>query len=229
MNAQPNPPAPADAAAAPRVLDVVSDVVCPWCYIGKRQLEEAVARLPEAERPVVRWHPFQLNPDLPDEGVERRSYLEAKFGGAENASRIYERVSAAGRTVGLALDFDRIERQPNTLAAHSLIAWAQEQAGDGADALVEALFRAYFVEGRSLADREELLRICAAAGFDADRARAMLEDPSSAARVAAMDRRARGLGIQGVPFFIVDGKVGVSGAAGADALLQAFEQARTAG
>lgn len=224
MDTAPAPP----SDSTPLTLDVVSDVVCPWCYIGKRQLEQALERLPAERRPQVRWHPFQLNPDLPAEGVDRRRYLEDKFGGPERAAQIYARVGAAGHGVGLALAFDRIERQPNTLDAHRLIDWAQRRDGQ-AEALVEALFRAYFVEGRSLAEREVLLAIAAEAGLDAQAARAELEDSASAARVAAMDRRARALGITGVPFFIVDGRIGVSGAAGADALLQAIGQACEAG
>ena len=93
----------------PETIDVISDVVCPWCYIGKRHLEAALSKLPVDERPLVRWHPFQLNPDLPAAGVDRRSYLEEKFGGAERASTIYDRVRAAGREAGLARDFDRID------------------------------------------------------------------------------------------------------------------------
>jgi predicted DsbA family dithiol-disulfide isomerase len=209
-----------------RTVDVVSDVVCPWCYIGKRQLEQAIARLPPAERPTVRWHPFQLNPDLPREGIDRRSYLEAKFGGAERAAQIYERVRQAGRGVGLELAIDRIERQPNTLDAHRLIAWAQAGGSRDASPLVEALFRAYFVEARPVGERGELARIAGEAGWDAEAARAMLDADAGAAEVAASDRRARELGIGGVPFFVFDGQVGVSGAAGADALLEALAQAR---
>jgi predicted DsbA family dithiol-disulfide isomerase len=214
-------------ASAPRTLDVVSDVVCPWCYIGKRQLEAALERMPADARPTVRWHPFQLNPDLPAEGVDRRSYLEQKFGGAERAAQIYERVRAAGRSAGLALDFDRIERQPNTLDAHRLIAWAQDELGRDAGPLVEALFRAYFVEGRSLVERESLAALAGEAGLDPQAALAMLASDEGAGRIAAADRRARALGIQGVPFFVFDGRVGVSGAAGTDALLQAWTQAAT--
>jgi predicted DsbA family dithiol-disulfide isomerase len=217
-----------DTSAPSRTVDVVSDVVCPWCYIGKRQLEEALARLPEGERPVVRWHPFQLNPDLPPEGVDRRSYLEQKFGGPERAAQIYERVKVAGRGAGLALEFDRIERQPNTLDAHRLIAWAQAHADRDPEPLVEALFRAYFVDGRFVGDRDELARIAGEAGYDAEAARAMLEGDAGAAEIADMDRRARALGIGGVPFFVFDGKVGVSGAAGADTLAQAMAQAAAA-
>jgi predicted DsbA family dithiol-disulfide isomerase len=216
-----------DTHTAPaRTVDVVSGVVCPWCYIGKRQLEAAIARLPEAERPRVRWHPFQLNPDLPPQGIDRRSYLEAKFGGAERAAQIYERVRAAGRTAGLELAIDRIERQPNTLDAHRLIAWAQADASRDADALVEALFRAYFVEGRPVGERDTLVRIAGEAGYDARAARELLESDTGLDEVREMDRHARGLGIGGVPFFVFDGRLGVSGAAGADALLDAMAQAR---
>ena len=209
-----------------RTVDVVSDVVCPWCYIGKRQLEDAIARLPEAERPVVRWHPFQLNPDLPPEGIDRRSYLEAKFGGADRAAQIYERVRAAGRGAGLELAIDRIERQPNTLDAHRLIAWAQADATRDPTALVEALFRAYFVEGRPVGERDALAALAGEAGYDAQAAREMLESDTGIDEIQAMDRHAREMGITGVPFFVFDGKLGVSGAAGADTLLDAMAQAR---
>jgi predicted DsbA family dithiol-disulfide isomerase len=215
------------STATPPTLDVVSDVVCPWCYIGKRQLEAAIERMPEAERPVVRWHPFQLNPDLPPEGIGRRSYLAQKFGGPERAAQIYERVRAAGREAGLELDFDRIEKQPNTLDAHRLIAWAQTHEVRDAEPLVEALFRAYFVEGRFIGDRGELARIAGEAGFDGAVARTMLDSDAGSTEIAAADRRARELGVSGVPFFVFDGRVGVSGAAGPEALLEAAAQART--
>jgi predicted DsbA family dithiol-disulfide isomerase len=212
----------------PETIDVVSDVVCPWCYIGKRHLEDAISKLPADQRPVVRWHPFQLNPDLPPEGIDRRRYLEDKFGGPERAAQIYERVRAAGSNAGLALDFDRIERQPNTLDAHRLIAWAQGIGGGDADALVEALFRGYFVEGRFIGDRSVLAAIAGEAGFDAAAARTMLDRDEGAAEIAEMDRHARQMGISGVPFFVFNQRVGVSGAQGGAALLEALRQSRTA-
>jgi predicted DsbA family dithiol-disulfide isomerase len=216
------------APIAADTIDVVSDVVCPWCYIGKRHLEAAIAQLPADQRPVVRWHPFQLNPDLPRAGIGRRSYLEEKFGGPERAAQIYERVKAAGRVAGLELDFDRIERQPNTLDAHRLIAWAQAEGGGDADALVEALFRAYFVEGRYVGDREVLAEIAGEAGYDAARARELLGDETGIAEIAEMDQHARQMGISGVPFFVFNQRVGVSGAQGGPALLEALAQSRTA-
>ena len=210
-------------------IDIVSDVVCPWCYIGKRRLELALARLADEEpalQPFVSWHPFQLNPDLPANGIDRRAYLDAKFGGPARAGEVYERVRAAGRTVGIPFAFDRILRQPNTLAAHRLIAWAQAR-GDG-DALVERLFRAYFLEGVYIGDRETLAGLAGEAGLDGDAARAYLATDEGAAGVAAMDGRVRELGVTGVPFFIFDGRVAVSGAQETEALLEAIREARSA-
>lgn len=207
-------------------IDVISDVVCPWCYIGQRRLAEALARLPAAaaaRRVAIRWHPFQLNPDLPQEGVSRKSYLEDKFGGPERAAQIYARVAAAGATVGIPFAFDRIEIQPNTRDAHRLIAWAQAQ-GD-ASGLVERLFRAYFIEGRAIGDRDVLAAIAGEAGFASAAALNMLDSDEGIDAIALMDQRARDIGVQGVPFFIFNQHVAVSGAQEPDALLQAIAQA----
>jgi predicted DsbA family dithiol-disulfide isomerase len=211
-------------------VDVVSDVVCPWCYIGKRRLESALQRLRAAEPELqieVRWHPFQLNPDLPRTGIARRAYVEGKFGGPERARQIYARITAAGRTVDIPFAFDAIETQPNTLDAHRLIAWAQERHEGDPERLVEALFRAYFLDGRFVGDREELVRLAADAGFDGDDARAMLASSTLDEEVGGADRRARELGVSGVPFFIFNGKTAVSGAQEPDVLLDAIAQART--
>ncbi|MCC6197632.1 MAG: DsbA family oxidoreductase [Burkholderiales bacterium] len=212
-------------------VDVVSDVVCPWCYIGKRRLEAALARLRESDPALVtqvRWHPFQLNPDLPPEGIDRKHYIEAKFGGPARAREVYARVTAAGQTVDIPFAIDAILRQPNTLDAHRLIAWGQARPEGEADALVEALFRAYFVEGRYLGDRSELATIAATAGFDPDDARRFIESDELAGAVAESDRRAREMGISGVPFFIFGGKTAVSGAQDPATLLSAIAQARAA-
>jgi predicted DsbA family dithiol-disulfide isomerase len=217
------PPTP----AAP-VIDVVSDVVCPWCYIGKRHLEAALATLDEAGQPcpVVRWHPYELNPGLPAAGVDRRDYLEHKFGGPARAAQIYERVRRAGTQAGIAFDFERIERQPNTRDAHRLIAWAQGQ-GD-ADPLVERLFRAYFIEGRFVGAHETLAEIAHEAGLDADAAYAFLSSDVGVAEIAEAEERAASLGIGGVPFFIVDGRYGLSGAQPAETIVEAVRRARQA-
>jgi len=209
-------------------IDIISDVVCPWCYIGKRRLESALAELALREpavRPFVSWHPFQLNPDLPREGIDRRAYVEGKFGGAERAREVYERVREAGAQVGIPFAFGAIPRQPNTRDAHRLISWAQAQ-GD-ADALVERLFRAYFLDGRFVGDPEVLAAIAGEAGLPADAARAYLATDQGDDAIVAMDRRVRELGVGGVPFFIFNGRVAVSGAQEPATLLDAIAEARS--
>lgn len=207
----------------PFAIDVVSDVVCPWCFIGKRHLEAALAQAGDVPAVVVRWHPFELNPDLPAEGVARREYLERKFGGPGRAAQIYGRVREAGERAGIAFDFDAIERQPNTREAHRLIAWAQ--ASGDADALVERLFAAYFVEGRFIGDHDELARLAAEAGIDEAAARAWLASEVGRTEIAQAEERARSLGITGVPFFIFDGRVALSGAHPPETIRDAIRQA----
>lgn len=212
-------------------VDVVSDVVCPWCFIGKRRLEAALAALREREPelPVlVRWHPFQLNPELPSEGVDRRSYLEAKFGGPARAAQIYDRVRAAGRTAGIDFDFDAIALQPNTRDAHRLIAWAQSRPEGDPQAVVDALFRAYFLEGRFVGDRTELATIAATAGYDRADAGAFVASDALRDEIAAAEARAREMGVSGVPFFIFDGKTALSGAQEPGTMLDAIARARAA-
>lgn len=207
-------------------IDVVSDVVCPWCYIGKRKLEAALALPGAASLPngVIRWHPFQLNPDMPAQGLARQQYLEDKFGGPERAAEIYARVHAAGQSVGLALNIDGITLQPNTLAAHALIAFAQGADADG-DEITERLFRAYFVENRLIGDINVLAEIADEAGLNAAAARAFVSDPDQLAIVAQADSQARNLGISGVPFFIFNRQLTVSGAQDPATLLAAMQQA----
>jgi predicted DsbA family dithiol-disulfide isomerase len=207
-------------------IDVVSDVVCPWCFIGKRRLEAALAQLGSERglpRPVVTWQPFELNPDLPREGIDRRDYLDAKFGGRERAAQIYERVRAAGATVGIAFEFDRITRQPNTLDAHRLIAWAQAR-GD-AEPLVERLFRAYFLEGRPIGEQGVLVEIAAESGLDRAAARTMLATGEGVESVRDAIRRFVDLGVGGVPFFILGNRFAVSGAQEPRVLLDAIHEA----
>ena len=210
-------------------IDVISDVVCPWCYIGQRRLAAARASLPEGDAAriaLVRWHPFQLNPDMPQAGIARQAYVEQKFGGPERAAQIYARLSAAGATVGIPFAFDRIVRMPNTRDAHRLIAWAQ-QGRDGSD-LVERLFRAYFIEGRAIGDRDVLAAVAGEAGFDSAAARSYLESGEGIDAIASMNDRARQIGVQGVPFFIFDQHIAVSGAQEPAVLLDAIAQARAA-
>ena len=141
-------------------IDVISDVICPWCFIGKRRLEKALAGRPAT----VRWHPFQLNPDMPREGIDRRTYRIGKFGSWERAQELDARVAAAGEDVGVAFHFERQSRTPNTLDAHRVIWLAGERGVQ--DEAVEALFLAYFTDGRDLSDRVTLAEIATGAGLD---------------------------------------------------------------
>ena len=208
-------------------IDVVSDVVCPWCYIGKRKLEAALdmARAAGLPEPEVRWHPFQLNPDLPAQGIARKQYLEDKFGGPQRAAEIYARVKAAGQAAGLELDIDGITRQPNTLAAHALLAFAQQQNGlaVGND-VKERLLKAYFIDNQFIGDVDVLVQIGVDAGLDAEAARAFITDAAQLQAVAAADARVREMGVGGVPFFIFNQKVAVSGAQDPASLLAAMQQ-----
>jgi len=223
----PSSAAAAELVAAPLFVDVVSDVVCPWCYVGKRKLETALARLRADEpglAPTIRWHPFELNPDLPVEGISRAAYLEKKFGGKARAAEIYAQVRAVGAEVGIAFEFERSARQPNTRDAHRLLAWAQ-QRGD-AGALVERLFRAYFIEGRWIGERDVLAALAAESGVPREEAQAMLAADAYRVEVEAEYREAQEAGITGVPFFIFNGRTAVSGAHDPDVLLEAIAAAR---
>jgi predicted DsbA family dithiol-disulfide isomerase len=214
-----------ESNSIPFAVDVVSDVVCPWCFIGKRRLEAALAMAAADGAPKsvgVRWHPFELNPDLPAPGMDRRAYLDAKFGGSERATRIYERVRAAGESVGIPFAFDRILRQPNTRDAHRLIAWAQRHGDAGR--LVDRLFAAYFIEGRDPGERAELAAIASEAGHDASEVSAMLESSEGADEIIASERRAAEIGIGGVPFFIFNERLAVSGAQEARVLADAIAE-----
>ena len=208
-------------------IDVVSDVVCPWCYIGKRRLERALALLsiqyPDVD-PEVRWHTFQLNPDLAPEGMPRADYVFQKFGAGGLAK--YEHIAKVGQAVGLSLAFDRITRQPNTVVSHSLI--AASEPGMNQDAMVEALFKAYFMEGRDLTEASVLMEVAESAGMSRSEAEHHLQDSELHSQTIASDRAAREMGISGVPFFIFNRQVGLSGAHESETLLNAINEAMSA-
>jgi predicted DsbA family dithiol-disulfide isomerase len=180
-------------------IDIVSDVICPWCFIGKRRLEKALSLRPDLAVDVT-WRPFQLNPDMPPEGMERKAYIAAKFGGGGQADRVYANVAEVGAGIGIPFAFDRIRRTPNTRDAHRLIRWAAAHAL--ADPVVEALFRAYFLDGRNIGDRAVLAEIAGTAGLDATVARRWLDGDADIEPVLAEDRGARRLGIHTVPCFL---------------------------
>ena len=207
-------------------IDIVSDVICPWCFIGKRRLERALTQRPELS-PDLAWRPFQLNPDMPPEGMDRQAYLAAKFGGAAHADRIYAAVVQAGATVDIPFAFDRIRRTPNTRDAHRLIRYAA--AADAAEAVVEGLFQSYFIEGRDIGTSGVLAEIAGEAGLDAKEVGEWLDSSAEVEQVLAEDRGARRLGINAVPCFIFEGQYAVSGAQEAEFFLPVFDLIRDGG
>jgi predicted DsbA family dithiol-disulfide isomerase len=211
------------AAATPLRVEVVSDVVCPWCYIGKRRLEKALALVQGSLAPRITWLPFQLNPDMPTEGMPRAEYRRAKFGSLERGRQLDARVAAEGRSEGIDFALERIERTPNTFAAHQLIDLAQQEGAGGA--VVDALFRAYFEEARDVGDRGVLLGIAESAGLARAQVEARWADAVVARRVAELEESMKALGISGVPTFILERKFGVSGAQPAEALAAAMREA----
>jgi len=204
----------------PLTIEVVSDVVCPWCYIGKRRLEKALALLGGEAQVSVRYLPFQLNPEMPQGGMPRAEYRKAKFGSLERGRQLDARVAAEGRGEGIEFAFERMARTPNTIAAHRLIDLAQRQ-GQG-QKVVEELFRAYFEEGKDVGDPKVLEEIAKRGGVSG------WPQAADAKEVAALEGEMRGLGISAVPTFIFDRKLGVSGAHPPEALAQAMREALSA-
>jgi predicted DsbA family dithiol-disulfide isomerase len=202
-------------------IDVISDVICPWCYIGKRRLDKAIAESQQEIR--VRWHPFQLNPTMPKEGISRKNYRSHKFGRWERSLELDAKMVAVGETEGIHFAFDRIEWTPNTVDAHRLV-WLADQL-DCQDAVVEALFRAYFTEGRDISDRRTLIDVVAEAGLDRQRAKAMLNSEEGIDAIKEAEKLARRHQVIGVPFFIINNEITLSGAQQPDAFLDSFRQA----
>jgi predicted DsbA family dithiol-disulfide isomerase len=211
-----------DATREPVTIDVVSDVVCPWCFIGKSRLEKALALKPEI--PVeVRFHPYFLNPWVPPEGMDRKDYLTTKFGSPEGYGQIAERVKAAAAAEGLTYASEKMQRQPNTLDCHRLIRWAGE-IGKSA-AMKQRLMDLYFTEGADLSNPEVLVRAAADVGLNADEVRARLASDHDVAAVEGQARAAQEAGINGVPFFILGGRFAVSGAQEPEYLAEAIARA----
>ncbi|WP_109464345.1 DsbA family oxidoreductase [Albibacillus kandeliae] len=202
-------------------LDILSDPICPWCYIGKTHLEKALAQVPDHPF-VIQWHPFQLNPEMPEGGMDRRAYLEAKFGGQEGAVRAYAPVVEHARSAGLEINFEAMQRTPNTLDAHRLIHWAgiEHKQHDA----VDALFRAYFVEGRDIGDHEVLGDIADGIGLDASVILRLLGSDADRQNIIDRDASAREMGVNSVPTFIVGGKHAVPGAQPPELWLKVIEE-----
>ena len=205
-------------------VDVISDVMCPWCYIGKTNLDNAIAQLDGVEVE-VRWRPYQLDATLPKEGLDRATYLNNKFGGEEGAQQVYERIREAGKSVGIDFNFEAMKVSPNTLDAHRVIMWAGGQSAETQNVLVERLFELFFLEGGNIGQDEILIEAASTAGMDASILEPLLKTDDDKERVSAEIDQARQMGIQGVPCFIIDNKFAVMGAQPANHLKEAMQHA----
>jgi predicted DsbA family dithiol-disulfide isomerase len=204
------------------IIDIVSDAICPWCYIGKRRLEKALAIAPQSQLEIG-WRPFQLNPDMPADGMDRKEYLRRKFGDRAGGD-MYQAVEEAGRGEGIAFAFDRIQRTPNTILAHRLIRFAQREGRQ--EEAVETLFRAYFTQGANIGEIDILAGLAEAMKLDPAGVRAFLESNEDEETIRAEDKFARQIGIQGVPCVIIDRKFAVSGAQPPETFLEIFDLAK---
>lgn len=201
-------------------IDVYSDAVCPWCYVGKRRLERALTEFGGDVR--VTWRPFQLNPTMPKEGMDRTAYLEAKFGSLDAFRQLEEHVQAAGASERITFAFEKIARTPNTFAAHRLI-WLGEREGCQ-DAVVDALFRGYFEEGADIGSIAVLVQLAAQAGLPDESVERLLQSDEGTAEVKAEESAGHKLGIRGVPYFVVDGTYAISGAQPVDIFVSALKR-----
>ena len=202
-------------------LDIISDPICPWCYIGKTLLDQALAERPDHGFEIT-WHPFQLNPEMPAAGMDRREYLEHKFGGKDGAMRAYAPVVERAEAAGLAIDFAAIKRTPNTLDAHRLIHWAgiEEVQND----MAMALFRAYFEEGRDIGDHEVLADLADSLSMDGAMILRLLQTDADREDIKTRDAQFRQMGITGVPTFIVAGQHAVPGCQPADLWVRVIDE-----
>lgn len=205
-------------------IDVYSDVICPWCFIGKRRLEEALKQIGLAQSVRVRWRPFELNLTMPKGGMDRRPYLEAKFGGAESLKTMEDRVARAGEADGIEFAFDLIARTANTFDAHRLI-WFAEQQGRQDD-VVEALFHSYFTKGRDIGNRDALAEIAADGGLNREEVEQFLAGDQAIQEVRAEEAIGHRLGIRGVPYFVLNGRISISGAQPPHVFVSAIQQAQ---
>lgn len=200
-------------------IDIVSDTICPWCFVGKRRLEAALAEQPDLDVEIV-WHPYQLNPTTPKEGVDRKDYLREKFGTETYPEQMLGALDEAGQSTGIEFKFNSMNRVPNTIDSHRVLHWARETGQQ--NALAEILFRRYFLDNEDIGDIETLTAAAVEAGMDADLVRERLSGDADDEAVRAEAQYASQMGISGVPTFIIDNKYAVQGAQTAEVFLQVF-------
>ena len=208
------------------IIDIFSDSICPWCFIGKRRLEEALAQRPQAAAQ-VRWRAFQLNPEMPAEGMDRQLYLSSKFDGPGNAELVYSRIRKAGLEEGIAFNFQAIASTPNTVNSHRLIRYGGAEGRQ--DEIVQALFDAYFFDGRDIGETEVLIELAADVGLDGDQVEGLLASDDMTEEVFAEDMAARKAGINGVPCFIFNGRNVLAGAQPPEVLVRMIDLALAEG
>ncbi len=204
-------------------IDVISDVMCPWCFIGQKNLERALEQVSDIDV-AIHWRPYQLDPTLPPEGKDRQTYLEEKFGSRERAQALYDRVREAGRDAGIDFKFDRIEKSPNTLDAHRVIRWAAS-AGEGVqDKLVRRLFELYFLEGANIGSHAVLIQAARDSGMDSAVVETLLPTEADLQEVSQEVGIAQKMGVTGVPCFLLEGKYALLGAQPPEALADAIRK-----
>jgi predicted DsbA family dithiol-disulfide isomerase len=203
-------------------LDIVSDVVCPWCFIGKRRLEKAMELRPDYKFEII-WRPYQLNPNMPATGMPHKEYYRGKFGSKEQVKQLTDNMTAVGADVGINFDFDNIPMAPNTMDAHRLIRWSYSTGHQGA--VVEALFNAYFHEANDVGTTAVLMDIAQSVGMDTNVLKLLLEEDAETREVAAEVKQATEMGITGVPFIVIENKFAIPGAQEPEAIAQVMDQA----
>lgn len=205
-------------------IDVVSDVVCPWCYLGRKRLEQAIESIKDELAVSVTFRPYQLNPDMPPEGVDHKKHLAEKLGGTDAVDRAHDMLTGLGHEAGIDFDFAAVKISPNTLDAHRLLRWAMIEGTEVQGRVALALFKAYFEEGRNVGDRTVLLDIAEASGMDRAVVSALFSAGADVDSVKEEIGMAREMGVTGVPCFIIDNKYAVMGAQSADVLTDAFRE-----
>ena len=203
-------------------IDIVSDVVCPWCYIGKRRLEKAIDAVKDKYELELEYHPFELNPQMPIEGVDQKTYLSNKFGGEERYRQLTNHVTSVAAGEGLKFDFSKQKVSPNTRDAHRIIQLAKEEGVQ--PAVKEAFMKAYFEDGVDLSKKENLIEVAAKAGLSQNKVEKLLSTDEGLAQIVHEEQELQKLGITGVPFFIINNKYGISGAQPSNSFVQAFEE-----